>query len=361
MKPVFRLFPYFLLSYHLLFAYVAWQYVLENNGDATRYWFVGEDLDNRRWDEFLNPGTPFIKLLTFPLVKYLDMPFGSGFMLFSLIGFFGYLFLWRRMAQSNIFAGPWWVTGILIAVLLLPNSHFWTSLIGKEPVFFVAAVLYFREQMEDRPRSVLLWASWVVLALIRPHVAFVFLLSDVLSRLVTGGLTLRAKAVLLSAFAVLSLVLIWLLTRLQDFTGGFQRVLRKYEAHILHFRKTDAYVPLDEYPLPYKLFTFYFRPLPGEKAGLYYHIISIENTALLFLFLVLVYHIVRNFNILKKSRNFIFLLTVLLSFGLMYVYAYANYGILMRTRIMVFPALFLLIITVLHKRRREHSLGEDCS
>ena len=344
-----KYFPVFLFLYHLLFAYVAWAYVTENNGDAFRYWFVGQDLSQKSWFSFFQPGTDVIKLITFPLVKYLQLPFWAGFLLFSLLSAVGILKLYFLLDKK---AGESTLLKLLVAVLLLlPNLHFWTSVIGKEAVLILPILFILSEMAKKKFGSVVLWLSVLLLALIRPHVAFILLLSGVLSVLLVMKMTVQKKIALLGGLIATMTFLTFLLTRLQDFTGGFQRVLYKYEMHITHFKKTTAYVPLDEYPLPYKIFTFYFRPLPFEKKGLFYQVISLENFLLLGLFAVTLFLSVKYFRLLRKNLTFVYSIFFLFFFALMYVYAYANYGIIMRTRIMAIPFLYILIVEVLSTAR----------
>lgn len=346
MKPLIRIFPFFLAVYHLAFAWVAWQYLLDNGGDAHRYWFIDEDLTNTSWLDFLKPGTDVIKLLTYPMVKYLHLPFEAGFGVFSLLSLPAWLLLWKMLKQE-IRHPLLLIAGMLF--LLLPNAHFWTSIIGKEPVLFVLMTLLVYEVYRKRYLSMVLILAFTGMALIRPHVAFVLLLSYGLSLVFVVSFSTRQRLLLFFSGLAVSAVLTYVLTTLQEFTGGIPRVLRKYEAHIAHFRKTDAYVPLDQYPLPGKLFTFYFRPLPGEKTGWMYSILSVENIILLIFFLMTVAVVVKSYRLLVREVAFIFPVIFLLLFGTMYVYAYANYGIIFRTRIMITPVLFLLLLTVMRE------------
>lgn len=344
MKILYRVFPFLLLAYHLIFAWVGYQYILTHHGDAERYWFLLQDLSGSSWTDFLKPGTDVVKFLTFPLVKFFNLPFWSGFLLFSLISFAGVLILYRNLMRI---AGAHIKLQVLVLVLmLLPNLHFWTSLIGKEALILIPVTVFCAEINRKRYFSMLLVVSVMAVAVIRPHVAFVLSLSYVLALLFTFPLSLKRKGLVLGGLAVGTGFFTLLLTRLQDFSGGFQRVLQKYEAHIRYFKTTDGYVALDQYPLPYKFFTFWFRPLPFEKEGWLYGVISIENAVLLVSSFFVAFYSVKHFSILKKRMLFVFPVIMLTFLTLMYVYAYANYGIIMRTRVMAVPFLYLLILEV---------------
>lgn len=356
MKTLHRIFPVLLLGYHLVFAWIGFQYILANGGDAERYWFFGQDLSHSSWTDFLKPGTHVVKFLSFPLVKFFNLPFWSGFLLFSLLSFAGVLILYRtlmRVAESNVK-----LQVLAMVLMLLPNLHFWTSLIGKEAMILIPLTVFCAELSRKRYFSVLLIISVLAVAVIRPHVAFVLALTYVLALLLTFPLSLKRKAMVVGGLAVMTGFFAWLLNSLQDFSGGFQRVLQKYEAHIRHFKTTDGYVPLDAYPLPAKLFTFYFRPLPLERSGLFYHVVSTENLVLLLIAGFTLWYSLRCFAELRSRLLFVFPLLFMTALGLMYVYAYANYGIIMRTRIMTTPFLYLFILQVLTAEKSKAPAGQ---
>ena len=309
-----------------------------------RYWFVGENLSESSWLSFLNPGTDVVKIFTFPLVKYFHLPFFIGFFIFSIISAFGVYQLWKIL--ENLADGNKSLVLISALLMLLPNLHFWTSLIGKEALIFPLLIFFLNDIQRKKYFSLKLFLSIIFIAVIRPHVAFVLVLSYVLSLLLTEKMTKNTKLFLISGFLVSTGIFTFLLTQLHQFTKSFERIIQLYKAHIRVFKKTDGYVPLDEYALPYKIFTFYFRPLPLEKEGLFYHVISIENFLLLMIFGVTTYFSIKYFRSLKKRMLFVFPIVFLLFFALMYVYAYANYGIIMRTKIMAIPFLYVLFLTV---------------
>lgn len=353
MKILQRYFPVFLLIYHLAFSWVGYRYMLLNNGDAQRYWLRGASLGESSWSDFLKPGTEVVKLLTFPLVNMLHLPFWSGFLIFSLISFLGIALLYQILKKiAGTHRG---LQGLAMVLVLLPNLHFWTSLIGKEALLIVPLVVFALELYRKRYFSTTLLMSLLSIGLIRPHIALLMLLSYGLSLLLTEHFSEKRKWQIAAGSGPGIVVFGFLLTRIQDFSGGVERIIQKYEAHIRVFRHTDAYVPLDQYPLPLKLFTFYFRPLPFEKPGLWYAVIGLENLMLLLLSAVAMYIFFRSFQTLRRRMLVVFPLVLMLFLGIVFGFAYANYGILMRTKIMVAPFLYLMIMEVFafHFRRKD--------
>lgn len=344
MKILHRIFPFLLLVYHLAFAWVGYEYIVTHHGDAERYWFLGQDLSSSSWTDFLKPGTDVVKFLTFPLVKFFGMPFWGGFLIFSLISFLGIALLYqilKKMAGTH--QG---LQGLAMVLVLLPNLQFWTSLIGKEALLIVPLVVFAFELFRKKYFSITLFMSLLAIGLIRPHIALLMLLSYGLSLLLTEHFSKKIKWQIAAGTGVGIVLFGFLLTQIQDFSGGVERIVQKYEAHIRVFRHTDAYVPLDQYPLPLKLFTFYFRPLPFEKPGLWYAVIGLENLMLLLMSAVAVFMFFRSFQTLRRRMLVVFPMVLMLFLGMVFGFAYANYGILMRTKIMVAPVLYLMIMEV---------------
>lgn len=343
-SAIHRYLPLFLFGYHLLFAYLAWDYVTENKGDALRYWFVGQDLSHQSWFSFFQPGTDLIKLFTFPFVKFLNLPFWGGFVLFSILSYVGIYRLYHLLMQK---AGDHTLLQFLVfLLLLLPNLHFWTSNIGKEAVLILPLVIILKELSKEKYCSLPLIFSLLFVTLIRPHVAFVLVLSAVIAAFLVFRLSTRKIFLLGGGFIAVTGLLALVLVQLQDFSGGFERIIKKYETHIAHFKNTAGYVPLDEYTFPYKIFTFYFRPLPLEKEGIFYHAISLENMVLFLLCGVTLFYSLKYFKSLKTNFLFVFSVTFLLLLASMYVYAYANYGLIMRTKMMALPFIYVYLLEV---------------
>jgi len=329
-SSVIKIFPYVLFFYHLIFAWFGWHYVLGNSGDALRYWFVGQDLSQISWVSFLQPGTDVIKLLTFPFVKFLHLPFWTGFVLFSTLSYIGLYQLWLIIRKTA--AGSRLLLLVGSVLLLLPNLHVWTGLIGKEAVLFVALTTIIKSVVNAKIKWLTLALSVLVIALIRPHVAFIIVLALVIALLWKGRLNGKEKGLVLLAMTTVFFSLYVLLRKIAYLgVAPGARLLHIYEYHIAGLKKTAAYVPLDQYPLPYKIFTFYFRPLPFEREGWLYGIWSWENFFLLIVCSAGVFMFFRSVQKIHLGLFEIFALLSIVLLALMYVYAYANYGLIGRT------------------------------
>ncbi len=341
-----RYFPYLLFFYHLLFVLPAWQLAHNRPADSWHYWFLGRDLSEVSFTRFLAPGTEAVNLLTFPLVKYLHLPFWAGFVLFSAIGGVGFLRLYRLL--DSLTAQNLKVKTVAYGLLLLPNLHLWTSMIGKEPLSFLALVYATAAVYEQKFTAPGFWLSWLAVAWIRPHVAAVLLAAVLLSLLCTTR-NHRQRLWLWAAIPAAAALCYLLLRKVARLgTDPWSRLQRYYEVDIRVLKNTRSYVPLDEYSLPTKIFTFYFRPLPFEKSGWVYHLWSFENTLLLLLSGLAVFMFFRHRRRKPLQPFTVFACVFLFLFTLMYVYGYANYGLIARTKVMAMPVWYGVILYLLN-------------
>ena len=330
-----------------MFAYFGWQYILYNHGDAKKYWFVGQNLSMISWLDYVKPGTEFIQFLTFPFVKYLHFPFWSGFFLFSCISFLGVYRLWKILEDSASHHFKFLLFGSFI--LLLPNAHFWTSLIGKESILFLALSLIAEGLYYRKVKTFKFILGLLLVILIRPHVAGVIIFSAIIALLLTANWDWKKKALALGiGFLTLCIIAVVLQNVAKGEGSLFQKITYLYDAHNVALRHTNAYVPLETYNLPYKLFTFYFRPLPWECSGFYAQCSAWQNVLVLLVSLLVVYFLIKSFKSIRREFYFVFTIVFIFVFALMYVYAYANYGLIARTKVMMLPFTFLLMIKAIN-------------
>ncbi len=334
-----------LLLYHLAFAAIAWYLVKDAPADAHKYCFHYVEMTNIHWSDFLKPGTDFLQFCTFPLVKYLHLPFWSGFLIFNIISGIGFYFLLKILEEQTNFNTNFYIKSLVFTLILLPNLHFWASNIGKESPIFLLMVLLLRQILKNRIFNLPFLVLFLLLALFRPHVAFVFLLSLVIALFWKSTLNSVKKWMVLAGFIVLVVVLYFLLAQIANLgENPVASLVRIYHRHIAVFRTTPSYVPLDEYNLLYKFFTFYFRPLLFEQQDWRYQILGVENVILLILVVIAMLLIIKNFKKIQWSVFWIFGILFLFFFGLMYVFAYANFGIIVRTKTMAIPILYVLLV-----------------
>lgn len=194
-----------LFLYHLMFAGIACVYFLYNKGDANNYWNLTE-----HWTSYIGIGTKVIKLINYPLVAVLKLPFWFGLLIYNLIGFVA---IWELYSFAHHYIRPKTkMADLLLKILcLLPNLHFWTSIVGKEPVIFLAVVWIMTQYADAKFYSFKSILGWLLLMAIRPHVAMFLLLAIVILLLFSSG-KLTIKKVRMIIFGMAGSFIMYILT-----------------------------------------------------------------------------------------------------------------------------------------------------
>lgn len=330
-------FPVFLCLYHLAFAVVAWQYSQQNMGDAYRYWHLKEN-----WTAYFKVGTDVVRLINYPFSVILQLPFWSGFLLYSLIGYYAIYQLYN-FARDYIKPNNNWSKYLLISIFLLPNLHFWTSIIGKEPIVFLAVTWIIINQVKARYFNFQYILGWILLISIRPHVAMFLLLAISFAFIIKDKKLSRKKILIVFSTLILSLGLYLMTMHLLNRNPfDIAYILERNDASLLAFQRADSYVPMINYNLFERFFTLNFRPIFVDSLSLYSFILSVENFLILtLLFFSLMIYIYR-FKTIKLDLFSKIALAFFVISSLFFIQRYSCLGIFVRTKMMYMP--FLLIV-----------------
>jgi len=332
-------FPFFLLIYHLSFALIAWQYNLKNPSDAYRYWYLTES-----WTEYFKVGTDVIKLINYPFSKILQLPFWFGFVCYSLIGYYSINKLYH-FAKDYIKPNSNWSSYLLMSIFLLPNLHFWTSIIGKEPVVFLAITWIIINQAKAKYFTFQCVFGWILLMLIRPHVAMFLLLAISFALIISdNGFSRKKILIVISTFILSSGLYLMTMHLLNRNPFDIAYILERNDASLLAFKRADSYVPMINYNIFERFFALNFRPLFADSVSLYSFVLSVENLLVLILLVVALLFYILRYRIIKLD---LLARTVLLFFiisSLFFIQRYSCLGIFVRTKIMYLP--FVLILAV---------------
>lgn len=350
-------FIFFLGIYHLFFVFLTYNYLLKNGGDAFFYWFQTNSTDNKPWFDFFGYGTDSVLFLNYPLVHWFSIPLFWGFVLYGFIGFLGFIQLYRLalLMMENAILPPY-TKYLLYAFLLLPNTHFWTAMIGKEALIFTALATLFLKAYQQKYSSLLFIVSFLLIFIVRPHVGFMFVLSFGIVLLFSSKLTIKKKIIsLATTLALLSLSFYMFLQLSEIKRLDWSRIERFNLGSLRSFEGSGSFVPMETYTVPMKLFSFYFRPFFENSTNFYYLILSIEN---LFTLCLLLAGIVALLYFKRKIKNFeyiAFLILFCLLAGLLFTQRYAGLGIFVRTKIMFLPFLCVTLISVINIYWNERS------
>ncbi|WP_313803805.1 hypothetical protein [Flavobacterium sp.] len=335
-----------LLCYHFLFAFFAFEYFKKNGGDASFYWFSSEASKNTVFSELQFYGSDFVLRVNFFFAKLLHLGIEWGFVIYSFIGFLGIWQYYRLGKLLGFCESTFLKKALFYLMLLLPNLHFWTAGLGKESLCFLCLATFFYELAHERYRLMML-LSFVVLACIRPHVA-IFLISAIfLVLFFKKTIPVKYKLGLTFLFIVVFVVFFYMVLQLSEINYfDWKRIQRYNEYSLLSFQHSNTYVPMVEYSYPFRLFTFWFRPFPGEVNTLYGWVLGMENLIWLLLHSVAVYLLLKNYKKLHFPAVFKVILIFALISTLIIVERYSGFGIFARTKIMMQPFVGVVLLWI---------------
>ena len=345
-KSKYNYFKIALFFYHMLFVLTAYYYVINNGGDALKYWLKDIDLNANQWFHFLSFGTDLILFLNYPLVKYFELPLIFGFFLYGVIGYFGvlqfYEFSKKIVGENLVFKG----FNLLQIFMFLPSLHFWTSILGKDPIVFWG-IATFLNSLISKEKNLKLFLSLFLIVLIRPHVAlfliicflvpyFIFKFKEISNRLLYVLFTITAS--------VFSTVFLLSISEIENL--DYDKAIRYNDHSLKSLEYSNSYIPMKSYSYPEKIFAINFRPLFFDVHNYWGIFVSIENIFLLSLYLAFLFLIVFNLSKIKWNLFMFLIIFYNLLSSIIYVKRYSDLGLLIRTKNMFQPFMVLVIISV---------------
>ena len=334
-----------LYVYHTFFYIFYILYIRNNPSDSKGYYNVVSSFSGS-WFQLFGTDTHFIHFMGYPFYQVGLSSFEAMMFLFSWFGYIGFLYAYLFFRENIPIKIRVFQLDFLTLLLFLPNMHFWTVSFAKGAPIFMGIMMFTYAITNPKKRLFLLLFSSFVVFHIRPHV-FMFLAVGA----VVGYLGGKEK---ISAWKkwTISLGLIVVLLLVQDqilavvglqnsgnVVEGFEEFA---EGRSEDLSRSSSGVNMDAYPLPLKLFTFWFRPLFFDAPGIMGLATSVENLLYLLLFAKIMKKDFIKF--LLKSPSFvkmsamIFLAT---SFAMTFIMS--NLGIIMRQKSMVMYFGFFVI------------------
>ena len=334
-----------LFLYHLLFFIIYFTYATLNASDSKVYYhdalYYEGDLMN-----LFTTGTKFILFVTTFLVR-IGFSYLSLMFFFSWVGYVGFVFAYLFFRENiTINVTVFKKYDLLNLLLFLPNMHFWTASLGKGSLIFMGLMIFIYALRFPQKRIVALLIGGFFVYMIRPHV-MLFVLVGIMVGILTGrsriGVGVKFLVLLVSVgflyLAQNSILGVANLEGSENVFADFDQFASDQSRRLL---STDSGVDMSNYPLPFKFFTFWFRPLFVDSPGLLGIFSSAENLIYLLLFAKIANRRFLRFIIkapyLVKTSLIIFVLT---SFALTFVMA--NLGIIMRQKSMVMYFGFFVI------------------
>lgn len=334
-----------LYLYHVFFFIIYFAYAAFNASDSKVYYhdalYFEGDLT-----KIFTTGTKFILFISTVLVK-LGLSYLSLMYFFSWLGFVGFVFAYLFFRENIIINVKVFKKYDLLTLLLfLPNMHFWTVSLGKGSIIFMGLMVFIYALRFPQKRIVALLIGGFLVYMIRPHV-MLFVLVGIMIGILTGksriGPVVRFLIILASVgFLYLAQNSILGVANLEDSENVIADFDQFAEEQSRRLVSTGSGVDMSNYPLPFKFFTFWFRPLFIDSPGVLGIFSSIENLIYLLLFAKILNR--RFLSFIVKSPYLVktsFIIFILTSFALTFVMS--NLGIIMRQKSMVMYFGFFVI------------------
>ncbi len=348
-----------LFAYHIFFIIVYYTYARLNPSDSARYFKVPQRGDFS-WFHFFGTGTTFMDFLAYPFVNYFNFSYEMMMVMFGWFGYLGFMYAYLFFRENiplnvKVFGR----IDLLTLILFFPNMHFWTSSLGKGSVIFLGLMMFAYAIKKPKIRFFILILGSFIVYSVRPHMFLFIAVGTIISLLVDSKNVSLAKKVFMSLLMMGTLFLIQDkilgMAGLQDsenLISGFQDFS---EDQAEGLAQAGSGVDMSSYPLPLKLFTFWFRPLFFDAPGILGLITSFENLVYLLLFIKILKK-----DFLKFVRKAHFMvkmsLIVFLSGSIALSLVMSNLGIIIRQKSMVWYFLFFVIYYYLAQKKFEKIL-----
>ncbi len=342
-----------LFLYHLLFCLIYYTYASFNRSDSHNYFRRPQYGEN--WFNYFGTSTTFIDFLSWPFINLLNFNYEMMMLLYGWFGYLGFMYAYLFFRENiPIKIKVFKQVDFLTLLLFLPNMHFWTASLGKGAPIFLGLMMFVYAVKDSKNRWFTLVMGSIIIYYIRPHV-FLFVAIGTVLGYMTGRekISFGRKFLIYSAMvgglilAEDSILAIAGLEGSEDLTEDFTNFSENRSESL---SESGSGVDMASYPLPLKLFTFWFRPLFFDSPGPLGFIVSLENLIYLLLFFKILKKDFIKF--LKKSPISVKLsLTIFFLTSLAMTFVMSNLGIIMRQKSMVMYFLFFVIYYYLAQKK----------
>ena len=332
--------------YHLAFGGIYYVYALFNRSDSVRYYNVPQNI-NKGWFDFFGTETTFIDFITYPFINYLGFSYEMMMLLFTWIGFIGFVYAYlffKESIPSDVIVFK--KVDLLTLILFLPNMHFWTASLGKGALIFLGLMLFGFAISKPKERLITLLIGSILVFYIRPHIFLILAVGSLIGFLTgVGKFTWKHKSIIVGV-CVLSLILlqnsILSVVNLENSNHLISDFLKFTSHRADSLSQSGSGLNMASYTLPEKIFSFWFRPLFFDAPGILGVIVSVENLIYILLFLKIVrwdfFKFIKFAPMNVKMSLALFLIT---SFAMTFVMT--NLGIIIRQKSMIMYFIFFVI------------------
>jgi len=343
-----------LFWYHIVFLGIYYSYTIFNRSDSKAY-FDRPQREDWNWLDFFGTSTTFIDFMAYPFINFLGFNYEMMMVLFAWMGYLGFVYAYLFF-RENI---PVKITvfknfDLLTLILFFPNMHFWTASLGKGAPIFLGLMMFAYAIKTPKSRLVPLILGSLLIYYIRPHVFMFVAVGTVLGYMsgkekISFGRKLFIYIALIGGLVLVQDTILGVagLEGSEDLVEGFEDFSADRSESL---SSSGSGVDMSSYPLPVKLFTFWFRPLFFDAPGILGLITSVENLMYLLLFVKILKKdfitFIKNSTVVVKMSLVVFFLS---SFAMTFVMS--NLGIIMRQKSMVMYFAFFVIYYYLAQKK----------
>ncbi|UJH91323.1 hypothetical protein LZ575_00520 [Antarcticibacterium sp. 1MA-6-2] len=347
-----------LYLYHLVFYGIYSWYASNNPSDSLRY-YRDVSTHTGSWFDLFGTDTLFINFFSYPFYK-LGFSYEMLMLTFAWFGYLGFVYAYlffREKIPLNIKVFK--KLDLFTLILFFPNMHFWTASLGKGAPIFLGLMMFTYAIINPKSRIVLLILASIIIFHIRPHV-FMFVAVGTILGYMSGQekIAFWKKAMI---FVSMTGVLILAQDQILGVLGleNSENIIEDFEAttekRAEDLSSSGSGVDMSSYSIPFKLFTFWFRPLFIDAPSMLGIITSFENLLYLLLFFKIlkmdfIKFIMKSPSLVKMS----FVIFFMTSFAMTFVMS--NLGIIMRQKSMVMYFLFFVIYYYLAQKKYDKIL-----
>ena len=323
----------------LFFAYIRYSVTIGSEWSDSHFYYISSTKDNLS----LGFGSDLVFLVT-RIFTSMGLGFMPTMFIFSVMSSVALVFLYSAYRKASRGQNQPLVTILFLAVTV-PSVGLWGGAIGKDAFAVLGTALFCWALCR---RNIKIWPIVLgvfLMMIVRPHIGILMLAAISAATIAAKdlGAQLRLPLLVAAGFAIFIVLPSLLLYVGVDADFLTQDVFEIVESSGDRFGETGSFIPIVDMPIPLRLFSYVFRPLPFEAASLVQLVGAAQNTIILILFL---YFVTRNSLAGAWSRNFggVAMLLFVMAAWILLANVTPNLGIAARQKQMFVPALVLALV-----------------
>ena len=327
-----------LYIYHIIISIMFYFMSFTRTSDAFNYYHRTLENINNHMSVAFSFGTKFIDSIVHFLIQTLNFSYFNTFLLFSSISFLGIILLYHLLVQQKNISSY----GSLI--LFLPGVHFWISSLGKDSLIFLFLSLSLYALVKNK--IYILGISILFIFLIRPHIALMLIVAIVFSFMIKARVRISIKffsSIILLGFLLIIIQSVMQYVGIDSYENIFEYISQRQQYNL----EGSSSIVISKMNIVEKYFTFWYRPL-FENLTFSYLIISMEN--LLYLFMTL--YIIKNRKYIIWDHAMLTIILYIMFVTFILSSTTANFGIIIRQKIMLFPMFYYIFIVVMYRKKK---------